>query len=75
MVSVTDVMLGILNTLLVPLIFLDTVTDVKIGFLCSDRRYDWCSRLVSTLRLVLSICGSVTNVATGVLSLWHCFIF
>ena len=75
MVSFTDVMIGIINTLLVPLIFLDTVTDVTIGFLCSNQRYDRCYRLVPTLRLVLSIFGPVTDVTTGVLSSWPRFIF
>ena len=35
MVSVTDVTIGILYSLLVPLIFVNTVTDATVSLLCS----------------------------------------
>ena len=68
MVSVTDVTIGIINYLLVPLIYVNNVTDVTIGLLCSNRCYNQCSRLELTLQAVFSIGGPVTDVTIGVLS-------
>ena len=67
MVSATDVTIVILNTFLVSLIFVYTVTDVTIGLLCLNRHYDRSSLLEPTLQLVFSICGPVTDVTIGVL--------
>ena len=39
-VSVTDVTIGIFNSLLVPLIFVNTVTNITIDLLISNRRYN-----------------------------------
>ena len=55
MVSVTNVTIGILNYLLVPLIFVNTVTDVTIRLLCP-------------LLVPLLFVDTVTNVTIGLLS-------
>ena len=73
MVSITNVMIGILNYLLVPLTLVNTVTDVTTGLLCSNRRYNLCYRLEPTLRSGFSICGPVTDITIGVLILWPPF--
>ena len=57
MVSVTDVTMGILNSLLAPLIFVDTVSDITISLLC-------------LLLVPLVFVNTVTNVVISVLSLW-----
>ena len=75
MVSVTDVTISIINTLLVPLISVNTITNVMIGLLCLNRPYDGRSLLELKLRLVFSICGPITDVTIGVLSSWPPFTF
>ena len=70
MVSVIDVTIGILNSFLVPLIFVNTVTDVTIGIIISNQRYDRYSQLELTLQSVFSMCGPVTDVTVDVLSSW-----
>ena len=50
--TVTEMTIGLICSLLVPLIFVDTVTNVTIALLSSNRRYDRCSRLETTLQSV-----------------------
>ena len=45
---------------LIPLFFVCTVSDVTIGLVCSNRRYDRCAWFEPTLRLVFSTSTDVT---------------
>ena len=49
---------------LMPLFFVCTVSEVTIGLVCSNQRYDWCAWFEPTLRLVFS---TWTDITIGVL--------
>ena len=69
MVSVTNVTIGLLNSLLAPLLFVNTVTDVTIGLISSLLAPLLFVNTVTDIQSVFSVCrilsfnvGSLSNI-------------